>query len=233
MSISYQLFVEQKIKIAQALDAGCCEGTYAEGALILCSIISAMSAIAWPDDKKHRGIDRKRFVEIITRFPPPGIDPKKVSGPLLVQDGKACNSRIGISKKNLRFSEANDLNEADVVNVCPGLSLSEIRNYSYANLLYEQIRCGYAHQYMTGQKASDHDPLRQIFNPNKSGISYINGNRDNTMYRFIHFPLQWIASVAESVARGLDIELSRQGKKPFDDQCFEVPTKWWIEGEGS
>jgi len=224
MSVSHQIFVEQKIKTAQAIAAGCCDGTYAEGALILCSMISAMSAITWPDDKKHRNIDRKRFVELITRFPSPGIDPQKVSLPLFVQDEKACNSRIDISKKSFHLTDDNDLNETDVVKSCPGLSLRKIRNYSYANLLYEQIRCGYMHLYMTDDKASELDPL------NKGGISYVNRNKNNTTYRVIFFSLQWIASVAESVARGLDMERSRQGKTPFDDLYFEFPSKWWLEG---
>jgi hypothetical protein len=228
MSFSYRSFVEQKIKTAQAIAAGCCGGTYAEGSLILCSIISAMSAIAWPGDH----IDKKRFVEIITRYPLE-IDPKKVSRPLLVQDGKVCNLRIGISEKAFKLTEANDLNEEDVVKLCPDLKLAEIRKYSYAHLLYEQIRCSYAHEYRIGQKASDHDSIRQKLNINESDISYVYTNRDNpTSRQVIHFPLKWIASVAEGVARGLDIEPSKKGKIPFEELFLGVPTPWWLEGAG-
>ena len=221
---SHELFVKQKIKTAQDIAAGCCDGTYAEGALILCSIISAMSAIAWPDDKKYRNIDRKRFVEIITRFPPLGIEPTKVSLPLLIQNEKDCTSKLYISKKSFHLTDDNDLNETDVVKSCPSISLCKIRKYSYANLLYEQIRCGYVHLYRADDKASELDPL------NKGGISYVNRNRNNTTYRVIFFPLQWIASVAESIAYGLDMERSRQGKTPFDDLYFSFPQKWWLEG---
>jgi hypothetical protein len=226
----YQSFVEQKIKTAQAITAGCCQCTYVEGSLILCSIISAMSAIAWPGDK----IDKKRFVEIIISFPndPPRIDPTKVSAPLLVQDGKACNSTLGISDKSLYLTEANDLNEKNVMKSCPGLRLSEIRKYSYAHLLYEQIRCGFVHQYRPGDKASDHDSLRQIAKIPESDISYLNKIKDNKTYRVIYFPLKWIVCVAEGVARGLDVELSKKGKMPFDNLCLGDPTPWWIEGEG-
>jgi hypothetical protein len=226
MSFSYQSFVAQKVKTAQVIAAGCCGGTYAEGALILCGIISAMSAIAWPGKKK----DRKRFVEIITRFPSQEINPKKISIPLLVQDGKVCNSRLGISEKSLYLTEANDLNETEVVKSCPGLSLSEIRKYSYAHLLYEQIRCGYVHQYRTGTKTSDHDQLRQIANLKERDISYVNANKGNEICQFIHFPLPWIACIAAGIAQGLDNESSKKGKMPFDDLCFEVPTKWWLDG---
>lgn len=226
MSFSYQSFVEQKVKTAQAIAAGCCEGTYAEGALILCGVISAMSAIAWPGEGK----DRKRFVEIITRFSPPGIEPKKVSGPLLVQDGKVCNSMLGIPNLSFKLNEANDHDEEEVVRLCPILKLSEVRKYSYANLLYEQIRCGYMHQYMIGSEASDHDQLRRKENIKESDISYVNVNRDITMYRLIHFPICWIGSIANGIAQGLDNEPSKKGKMPFDDLCLRVPTRWWLEG---
>lgn len=230
MSYSYQSFVEQKIKTAQAIAAGCCDGTYAEGSLILCSLISAMSAIAWPGDH----IDKKRFVEIITRFPPfeLEINAKKVSGPLLVQDRQLCNASLGISKKAFHLTEANDLDETEVQRRCPGLSLSEIRQYSYAHLLYREIRCSYVHQYRTGKKATPRDSIRQISKINKSGISYVNENRNNAMHRVIYFPLKWIAGVAEGVARGLDVELSKQGqaKMPFDDLCLKVPKAWWLDG---
>jgi hypothetical protein len=225
MSFSYQSFVKQKIETAKAIADGCCGGTYAEGSLIVCSIISAMSAIAWPGVN----IDKKRFVEIITRYPL-AVDPKKVSRPLLAQDGKVSNSRLGISNKAFYLSEDTDLNETDVLCLCPSLKLSKIRKYSYAHLLYEQIRCSYAHEYRIGQKAKDHDSLRPIAHINDSAISYVNENRGTTLYRSIHFPFKWIASVAEGVARGLDNEPSNRGKMPFDDLCLDVPTPWWLEG---
>lgn len=225
MSFSYQSFVEQKIKTAQAITDGCCGGTYAEGSLILCSMISAMSAIAWPGNN----IDKKRFVEIIIRYPLE-IDPKKISRPLLAQDGKVSDSSRGISNIAFYFSEDIDLNETDALRLCPSLKLSEIRKYSYAHLLYEQIRCSFVHEYKIGQKAKDHDSLRQIAQINTSAISYVNENRGNTLYRSIHFPLRWIASVIEGVARGLDNEPSNNGKMPFDNLCLKVPKPWWIEG---
>lgn len=216
----------QKIKIAQNVARGCCDGTYAEGALILCSIISGLSAIAWPDHKKNN-IDRKRFVEIITRFSPL---PHKVSAPLLDQAEKVW-SRLGISQKSFYLTASNDLNEKDVEKECPNLSLRKIRKYSYANLLYEQIRCGYVHLYKPGREAADHDSLRPIVNFDKNVVSYININsKDNKICRLIHFPLHWIAGIAEGVARGLDNECTQRRKMPFDDLCLEVPTKWWLDG---
>ena len=232
ISSFYQSFVEQKITTAQTIAAGSCEGTYAEGALIMCAVISAMSAIAWPG----KGQDRKRFVEIITRFSPLGINPKKVSGPLLVQDGKICNSIIGIPSKSFKLTEANDHYEEDIINLCPRLALPEIRKYSYANLLYEQIRCNYAHQYRIGPSASEHDSLRQkqIMDINESDISYVSVIGDNVSFlQVIYFPLKWIASVVQSVAKGLDVELSRQGKMPFDDLCLDIPNPWWLDGKNS
>ena len=148
----------------------------------------------------------------------------------MVQDGRDCNSGLVISKKSLYLTEADDLNEKDVVKSCPILKLSDIRKYSYAHLLYEQIRCGFVHQYRPGDKASDHDSLRHIAKIPESDISYLNKNIDAKTYRVIYFPLKWIARVAEGVARGLDIELSKKGKMPFDDLCLDVPINWWLDG---
>ncbi|MGB5159316.1 hypothetical protein [Desulfobacterium sp. N47] len=227
MSFFYQHFVEQKIKIVQAIADSCCGDTYAEGALILCSVISAMSAIAWPGDSK---INRKRFVEIIVKYPPQHEDPKKVSLPILVQGGVVCNTRLGVSNKAFHLTENKDLTEANIMKSCPDIKLSEIRKYSYANLLYQEIRNTYAHQYRAGKNSTESDSLRQIENTGKSAISYVNIIRNDTLCRVIYFPLEWIASVARAVASGLDIEQKKLGKAPFDDLYFEVPTKWWLEG---
>jgi hypothetical protein len=225
MSFFYQSFVEQKIKTAKTIADGCCEGTYAEGSLILCSIISAMAAIAWPGNH----IDKRRFVEIIIRYPLE-IDPKKVSKPLLAQDSKVSNLTLGISNIAYYLTEDIDLNETEVLHLCPNLTRSEIRKYSYAHLLYEQIRCSYAHEYRIGHKAKDHDSLRPMARINDSAISYVNENRGTTLYRGIHFPIKWIASVAQGVARGLDNEPSNKGKMPFEDLWLEIPTPWWLDG---
>jgi len=226
MSFSYHSLVEQKIKTAQAIAAGCCEGTYADGALILCSLISGMAAIAWPGKRT----DKKRFVEIIIRFPPLGVDPKKISAPLLVQYGKDCNARLGISEKSFHVAEANDLSEEDVMKSCPGLGLLNIRKYSYAALLYDEIRNNYVHQCRRGEKTREGDSLRQIAHTEESSISYVNENRNGKEYRLIYFPIKWIARVAEGVARGLDIEVRQRGKMLFDDLCFELPAMWWLDG---
>jgi hypothetical protein len=216
----YQSFAKQKINIVESLSSFSNKDTYAESALILCAVISSISAIAWPEDNKHKNIDRKRFVEIIVKFPPPKIDLKKISAPLLVQDDKTLNNRLGISKSAFYLTEDKDLDETDLQNKCPFLGLKEIRKYSYANLLYEQIRCGYAHQYKTGSYAIDHDALRALANINKNLVSYVNVLKNNLVYRLIHFPISWIAQITESIASGIDNE----------SVPLSFPKKWWLNG---
>lgn len=227
MTAFYQSFVEQKNKIAQDIAKGYCGGTYSESALILCSLISAMSAIAWPG---RDGIDMKRFVEIITKFPPQGINPAKVRVPLLLQTCQISNCRLALSNKAFYLTEDIDRDEAEVIKLCPELSLKQIRRFSYAYLLYQQLRNGYAHNYMIGEAASESDSLRHIANLNETCVFYVNVVRNNSMFRIIYFPFKWIACVAERIATGLDYEASRGGKKPFEEIGITRPNRWWIDG---
>src|SRR6202035_827113 len=111
--------------MASATSAGCCRGTYAEGAIILCATISAMSSRAW--NGREKGIDRKRFVEIITKFRPPQLDPTMVSMPLLVQENQGCDLQSTVSAKAFYLPEAVDRDEREVIRRCPQLPVRRVR----------------------------------------------------------------------------------------------------------
>lgn len=57
-------WVAQKCDVASALNARAGGAGYSEAVLILCAVLSAMAADAWPG----RGIDRRRFTELVARF---------------------------------------------------------------------------------------------------------------------------------------------------------------------
>lgn len=80
---TYSSWIEEKNKLAHALASGSCGGTYADGAIILCTSIGAMASLMWI---KTGRTDRKRFIEIVARFPRDGIDPTMISAPLIAQD---------------------------------------------------------------------------------------------------------------------------------------------------
>ena len=104
--LTYTSWVNEKIKIAQAIDSGCCGGSYDEGALIACASISAMAALAWPGDR----IDKKRFVEILAQVADGNTNPNplKISIPLLCQEDQFFKSILLPSNKSFYKTEEND-----------------------------------------------------------------------------------------------------------------------------
>lgn len=129
-----------------------------------------------------------------------------------------------------------DKSETEATAICKAANLQIRKYYSYANLLYEQIRCGFAHAYQAGNKATESDQLRGIAGVDPLQVSYVNrapdtGNpadiEQRVIERVIHFPLEWIIAVAESVAAGMDRERERHGKAIFENLGLEIQARWW------
>lgn len=227
--LTYSSWVGEKITMARAIASGCCGGDYAEGAIILCPTISAMSSEVW-DSKKD---DRRRFVEAVSNFKSPAIDATMVSVPLLSQEIPSCKQQLKVTSKAFHLRGATvDKTEIEVMTACPQLSVVEVRNYSYVNLLYKQIRCGFVHEFRAGDKAAAADPMRAVAGLNGIEISYSNGplESNGTLKRKIHFPLEWIAEISNSIAQGLDIECQRDGVQIFQNLKLPIPARWWIDG---
>ncbi|MBW2026919.1 MAG: hypothetical protein JRI90_16480 [Deltaproteobacteria bacterium] len=198
-------WVREKRDIALRLGSGGCGGSYGEAAIILCAVLNAMAAEVW----SGRGLDRKRFVELLKQFAPANLQATRVSVPLLIgylrRSGKEleagllrdsfmnyCNSRV-------LTGEEIDRSEREILGVCNTLSTSELRKFSYANLLYEEIRSGYVHQYQPGERA-DSWPMTQKSNAN---ISYVN--------------VKLVIHIAEEVDK-----ISKNIPLP-------QPSKWWVD----
>jgi hypothetical protein len=108
-----------------------------------------------------------------------------------------------------------DRTEGEVLSVCPRVSLKMIRNASYANLLYTEVRSGFVHEYQTGDRA-DSAPMTS----RASGISYNNWLDLPNRRIVFHFP--WLIDCVNSVASSLDGVL--------DKLPLTAPQKWWIDG---
>ena len=191
-----------------------------------------MSALAWPE----RGIDKKRFVEIITKFPPDKLDPSMISVPLLTEYSDIWKQRLPVTNKALYLTTNTvDKAESEILGLFPSDNTShlraEVRKYSYACLLYEQVRCGFVHEYMIGKCASDSDQLRKILGVGEDQISYVNCiDNVGTLNRRIHYSIECISEMAKSVAHGLDCVCSQQNIPIFQGLDLTTPTSWWIEG---
>lgn len=207
--------------------AGEAGGTYSESTILVCAALSALSAEVWPG----RGIDRRRFVELLVRIGSSTAVRTSISVPLLIQHlsaiGDHANSAV-LTKALLSFSSTRivagpevDRAESDVLTLCPSLDLKTIRGHSYACLLYEEIRSSYAHEYRPGSRADSWAMTQYI----GQAVSYVNRllkPETPKTERLIHFHIEWLRQMAIDLAMSIDILASEIPRS--------VPASWWIEG---
>jgi len=153
---------------------------------------------------------------------------------MLSQDYNGFKQRLAISDKAFRYTETADKSENELIALCP-TDMAPVnrrklaRKYSYANLLYEHIRCGFIHTYRPTRFATSDDALRGIFEQDPSRITYVNYLASEAA-RKIHFPLEWISGAAKNIAAGLDIEYARHGKVFGEALERPAPATWWLDG---
>lgn len=221
MTFSREQWVAQRKATALRLAGGECGGVYADGVIILCAVISAIAAEAWPG----RNIDRKRFVEALKEFCDPTLTPLQISIPLLVgylrNRGRTIESEV-LRKKYLDFGRSRviggkDVDQAEdqVLRDCPSLTNVDVRPCAYACVLYEDVRNSYMHEYRSGPRV-DPWPLSRYAD---AVVSY--GNWVDDPDRHIHFPIEWLGNVADSVAAGAD---------RVADRFPLLQPKWWLDG---
>lgn len=219
-------WVQQKCEIAEHLAAGDAGAGYPEAAILICATLSALSAELW----NGRRIDRARFIELLVRLGPDREFRQTISTPLLAQslesEGRVNEARalrqacrIPQSARILTGTDV-DTTEAEVHRVCPVLDLEEIRRFSYACLLYEQVRSSYAHEYRPG----DHTDSSPMTMEVQARVSYINRLVDFPnvrLTRLIHFHIGWLSQLAVELAEAADLQPSAP---------LAIPTGWWIKG---
>lgn len=222
MAFSRKDWVANKKDTAFRLARGECGGSYAEGAIILSATISAMAADAWPGP----GIDRKRFVEVINTYCNQKLNSTRISTPLLIgslrKNDKVSEAEV-LRKKFMDFQNTRvltgnevDKTEQEILSACPALSYKEIRRFAYPCILYKDVRSSFMHEYRAGNRA-DVWAMAAIANDQ---ISYVNWMNDPD--RHIHFPIEWIGTIAESIAETADQNASQFPLSP--------PAAWWLDG---
>ncbi|MCP4382237.1 MAG: hypothetical protein GY798_12635 [Hyphomicrobiales bacterium] len=220
MSNWRQEWVTQKVEIAECLFNGECKGSYPEAVLITSATINAIASNLWPG----KGIDRKRFVELLIKYASADPSPTTVSVPLLVQHlidkGRNPEAKL-LQEKYLNVCDSlvllgNDIDksEIEIQILCSTLDLKTLRKYCYANIFYEEVRSSYVHEYAAGEKSDSHS---------MSGARNAKVHYTNTinMPRRIHFHINWLREVALLTAKSADSICSLPLAKP---------AKWWIEG---
>lgn len=215
-------WIERKIEIARRLDAGDCGAGYAEAVMVLCASISALAAEVWPG----KNTDRARFVQVLVDFSPAECHATKLSIPLLIgrlNQSSLQTEAVSLQKQFLCFDpsriltgEEVDQTEEAILSLCPSLPTKMLRQFSYASLLYEEVRSAYVHEYSAGDRA---DSWAMTSKDNAS-ISYVNWVTDPN--RHIHFHIEWLARMAIEVARAIE---SSQQAIPRS-----APNAWWVYG---
>ena len=218
-------WVTEKCDVATRLSRGEAGGGYAESAIVVCAALSALSAELWVG----RGIDRVRFIEMLVQCAPHASDCRTVSIPLLVQHLNSSSRNAEALKIQQAFSLPTsarvligpeiDKSEQNVLSVSPQLDLKEIRRFSYASILYSEIRSSYAHEYRAGDRA-DSWPMTML--PNQR-VSYINRMTDShEMIRLVHIHIDWLTELAIELASAVD---GRASTLPMPK-----PQNWWADG---
>jgi hypothetical protein len=214
-------FAREKTEIARRLNSGECGCGYYEAASVISNVLSGISAVLWP---RVDGIDRKRFVELLVNYTDPGLRASYISIPLLerqlIQSGNDNNKEIGgtLAKYEIVTGEDVDTPESRVPSLFPTLERKRIREFSYSNLLYKEVRCGVVHKYSLG-KSSSSFPLtsRETF------VSYVSMDTDDYKGRRIHFHFDWMANLVLSAAKCVSIV---ETEFPLPE-----PSSWWVEGK--
>jgi hypothetical protein len=221
MSNWLKKFVDNKIEIASQLHRGECGGSYFESILIFSSVISGIASEIWPG----QNIDRKRFVELIVRYSDSSLNSKNISIPLIIEHLES-ESQIEISSK-LKSTFLNysidrvllgcevDCDEELVLNIVPTLNSIIIREFSYPNLFYKEVRSSIVHEYQTSLSASSHPMTKK-----SAYISYVNYAHPPSRKIFFHF--DWLVDILHSITCSLEHKI--------DSSPFKLPNEWWIDG---
>jgi len=177
--------------------------------LIVGSIIGALAAELWPGKYK----DRQRFVELLVAYVDPVFGTKTISVPLLkafllekgwVPEAKALGERWCESDEcDFMLGIERDADEFEITTICPNVPRSFIRQFSYANLLYDEVQLG---------RECAHGRTKGI-PPNEVGYT----RRPETRRWSIYFGSDWLRALVVSAE-----ELSRVARV---EKSF---ARWWL-----
>jgi hypothetical protein len=211
--MSMQSFLQGRIDLMKALRESSLPVTHQDLELILSAVISACAACRWPGE----GFDRKRFVESLISFGSPELHLDYVSTGALLELGVVSDSETpwGVFGQEIRIFTGDDIDGGilDMAQRYPKVSTRDLKRASYANRIYDWLRCGYAHNYWAAGNTTHVAPSDR-----PAQISYI-GRRDpdGTRVRIASFHLDYLISVAEEQVATLP------------ESKLEKPNQWWID----
>jgi hypothetical protein len=208
-------FLEGRLNIAKALSSDVPGASYADVVLIITTILSACASLRW----SGRGIDRKRFIELLVKQSKNDFHTSWVSIPALINQRfiseKEAPYRRGNSTRIFRGEEI-DLPLDKAREQYPNLPLKKLKENCYASLIYERLRCGYAHEYCSHEDIT-HVPASR----HKSRVSYIGRTfPGGDLKRMVSFHLDYLMDIAKYHVSNISSKKS------------SPPETWWILDEG-
>ena len=204
-------FLKERLDLAKTLSSDVPGASYADVVLIITAILSACASLRWPG----RGIDRKRFIELLVPHSPQDFHTSWVSIPALINQGFISEEdtpyRGGNFTRIFRGEEI-DLSLDEASMQYSNVSRKKLREHCYASLIYEWLRCGYAHEYCPHENIT-HVPASR----KEARVSYISRSMGKNHKRMLSFHLDYLMSIAE---HHISILASKE---------FSLPATWWIE----
>jgi hypothetical protein len=181
--------------------------------LMLCTVISACAAKRWPG---RSGIDKRRFVELLVSDSPADFHSAWISIPALINRGHLPESATPYgapgNTSRIYCDHEIDLTYEQARREYPLVSTEHLKSCSYAFLIYDWLRCGYAHEYKPGEFIS-HMPATE----REARISYIGRlETDGRITRSVTIHMEYLFEVAEYHAGRADTSPAPK------------PTTWWI-----
>lgn len=205
-------FLENRVKLVKKLVSSVEGVSYSDIVLIITAIISACSSIKWPGT----GIDKKRFIELLVNYSPSSFRTSWISIPALINSGLLDESDTEYGKpgqKTRVFKDDEiDLSLSDANNQYPQIQIKDLKKHSYASLIYEWLRCGYAHEYCPHSSITEVQASRD-----KARVSYIGRITNERIERMVSFHLDYLINIAEYHVSNLA------------DSSIPQPQQWWLE----
>ena len=186
---------------------------YADSALILCTVLSSCASICWPG----RGFDGRRFVELLVKQSSPNLRASWISVPALLNKGLVSEEQTayrGGNATRIFTDDEIDMSYHDAQRKFPNTSQEDLRKSCYASLIYEWLRCGYAHEYWHNQNITHVAPSRK-----DARLSYIGRSQigKNNIRRMISFHLSYLVNLA-----GYHVQ-------HLPESELKKPSTWWID----
>lgn len=213
-----QRFLRERMELVRALTSTALPVTYADMALITCGVLSACAARRWPSEDKREKIDRRRFVELLVMHSPSDFHTDWISVPMLLNEGAIVEAdtpyEAGSQTRIFRDEEI-DLTFERAAARYPNVERRALIECCYAYLIYERLRCGYAHEYCPGEYVTDVQASRR-----DARVSYISrhiGLCPTSVRRTASFNILYL------------IELADYHVGILPNAPCQRPSTWWLD----